>query len=334
MEYTPSGLMTRLTDPRGGVHSFEHDAAGRLTRDEDPENGVQTLSRTAFADGYEVTRTTALGPRDARSRCGGCDTGGLRLRDDRPERRDHHGGVQAGRLAGRHLRRRRPGRASRPGPTRAGTTRSRASSRCSVTTPGGRTETTTHTSEATLATAGDPLSVQTLARHDDDQRQDDHDRLRRVDPAARPAPARRGGSASPCSTPAAGSCGSSPVPGLDPLVFTLRRERPDERRRRRGPSRGPSSATRAGAIVARTDADGRRTEFAYDDADRVTEMTVPSDRVYGFDYDRNGNRTARHDAGRRRRTASATRPATGSSGSRRPGSADEPGARVRRTTTC
>ena len=48
---------------------------------------------------------------------------------------------------------------------------------------------------------------------------------------------------------------------------------------------------------------GRRTEFAYDDADRVTEMTAPSDRAYGFDYDRNGNRTARHDA----RTGTSTR---------------------------
>jgi RHS repeat-associated protein len=39
------------------------------------------------------------------------------------------------------------------------------------------------------------------------------------------------------------------------------------------------------------DALGARTTFAHDDADRVTAMTVPSNHVYGFGYDRNGNRT-------------------------------------------
>ena len=73
--YTPDGLLTSETDPGGGVHRFSYDELGFLTRDEDPAGGFQTLARVELDDGFEVTKTTALGKtttfRDERLPTGG-----------------------------------------------------------------------------------------------------------------------------------------------------------------------------------------------------------------------------------------------------------------------
>ena len=55
------GLLTSLQTPRGHDHTYAYDALGMLTRDDDPAGGRSTLARTDLADGWEVTRTTALG---------------------------------------------------------------------------------------------------------------------------------------------------------------------------------------------------------------------------------------------------------------------------------
>ena len=55
------GLLTSLTTPRNEEHTYTYDALGLLTRDDDPAGGQTTLARTDLADGWEVTRTTALG---------------------------------------------------------------------------------------------------------------------------------------------------------------------------------------------------------------------------------------------------------------------------------
>jgi RHS repeat-associated protein len=60
LTYTAGGLLTRFTDPKGNVSQMQYDALGRLQRDEDAAGGSQALARTEFANGYEVTRTTAL----------------------------------------------------------------------------------------------------------------------------------------------------------------------------------------------------------------------------------------------------------------------------------
>ena len=46
---------------------------------------------------------------------------------------------------------------------------------------------------------------------------------------------------------------------------------------------------RARRVKARTDAAGNRTEYGYDDADRLTSLKKPSGHVYGFAYDKAGN---------------------------------------------
>jgi RHS repeat-associated protein len=60
-QYSSDGLMTGMTTPRGHAYNFTYDALGRLIRDDDPAGGYQALARSEFTNGYEVTRTTALG---------------------------------------------------------------------------------------------------------------------------------------------------------------------------------------------------------------------------------------------------------------------------------
>src|SRR5262249_31179770 len=57
---TADGLLTRLTAPNGNASQMTYDALGRLQQDADAAGGSQTLARTAFTTGYDVTRTTAL----------------------------------------------------------------------------------------------------------------------------------------------------------------------------------------------------------------------------------------------------------------------------------
>ena len=55
------GLLASYTDPRGKVSAFSFDSDGRLLIDADAAGGSQALARSALADQFIVTRTTALG---------------------------------------------------------------------------------------------------------------------------------------------------------------------------------------------------------------------------------------------------------------------------------
>ncbi len=58
---TPDGLLTALTNPRGFITTFTYDNLGRLVHHQNAAGGEQTFTRTLSGDGYNVTRTTALG---------------------------------------------------------------------------------------------------------------------------------------------------------------------------------------------------------------------------------------------------------------------------------
>src|ERR1019366_10453958 len=49
-----------MTDPRGHAYAFSYDALGRLAQDSDPAGGFKTLARTDAADGFTVNLSTAL----------------------------------------------------------------------------------------------------------------------------------------------------------------------------------------------------------------------------------------------------------------------------------
>jgi YD repeat-containing protein len=60
LTYTPDGLLIRERDPRNNETQFTYDALGRLLSDNDAAGGAQALSRTEAANGYRVSRSTAL----------------------------------------------------------------------------------------------------------------------------------------------------------------------------------------------------------------------------------------------------------------------------------
>ncbi len=55
------GLLTSMTDANGNTSRYRYDSLGRLLQDTDPAGGSTTLSRTDTANGYQVTKATALG---------------------------------------------------------------------------------------------------------------------------------------------------------------------------------------------------------------------------------------------------------------------------------
>ena len=59
--YGEGGLLTSETDPNGNRHEFEYDLTGRLRKDADPAGGFLSLSREDSSDfKYEVTSKTAM----------------------------------------------------------------------------------------------------------------------------------------------------------------------------------------------------------------------------------------------------------------------------------
>jgi len=61
LEYGTSGLLTKITDPLGRLSQYSYDALGHLILAEDAAGGSQALARYETNDGFEITRTTAMG---------------------------------------------------------------------------------------------------------------------------------------------------------------------------------------------------------------------------------------------------------------------------------
>ncbi len=62
--YTDDGLLTDMTDPMGNTYHYTYDDLGLLVKAEDPAGGYSELARTETDNGYEVSRTTAMGRTD------------------------------------------------------------------------------------------------------------------------------------------------------------------------------------------------------------------------------------------------------------------------------
>jgi RHS repeat-associated protein len=58
--YNVGGQILTERDPRNNQNTFTYDSMGRLTRDDDPAGGFQTLARTDAGVDFTVTRNTAL----------------------------------------------------------------------------------------------------------------------------------------------------------------------------------------------------------------------------------------------------------------------------------
>jgi RHS repeat-associated protein len=61
MGYKEGGLLTSFSRPAGNTSVFEYDDMGRLTQDKGAAGSSVTVARTEWADGYEVSTTSAEG---------------------------------------------------------------------------------------------------------------------------------------------------------------------------------------------------------------------------------------------------------------------------------
>ena len=59
--YAGQGLLSSMTEPGGATHQYFYDADGLLIRDVDPQGHTKTLSRVETENGNTVTYTTAMG---------------------------------------------------------------------------------------------------------------------------------------------------------------------------------------------------------------------------------------------------------------------------------
>lgn len=61
LQYNSLGLLSQLTDLRGGIHQFTYDDAGHLTKDQDPAGGFLSLTRSGSSANYAILRGSGEG---------------------------------------------------------------------------------------------------------------------------------------------------------------------------------------------------------------------------------------------------------------------------------
>lgn len=297
LAYTADGLLTGLTNPRGQVSAYAFDPEGRLIRATDPTGAAKTLSRVGTNKDYTVTLTSDL-DRPTRYRVEELATGDQRLTTTDPA------GKQTQAVIGKDGKQ----TATDPDGTTANVVlgpdprwgmQAPLATSVTVTTPGGRVQTTTTQRTATLANPGDPLSLRTISEtvtingrafttaydatsrtltHTSPTRRQTHTIL---DNLGRPI--------------------QEEVVGLEPSSYMY-----DARGRLETATQGAGAASRtttlsyggAGFLDSITDAIGRAVAFTTDAAGRITEQALPDGGLARFAYDANGNVTALTPPGR------------------------------------
>ncbi|WP_375591828.1 carbohydrate-binding protein [Chitiniphilus eburneus] len=292
MTYDSDGLMQTFTTPRDHTSTFDYDISGRLIRDLNAAGGGWHLARTELADGYQVTKRSEMGRTttySVRNQPDGTSQRGTVLPDQSGTQQvsTPDGTTTTTTAADGTVTTRTQGPDPRFGMQAPLTTR------LSVETPSGLLMTQTHTRQATLADADNPLSLQSQT----DTLTINGKSLTSVYQAA----ARSYTSTSPAGrqstvyVDAQGRPLQLAQPGLLPVDRAY-----DAKGRLTTISQGSGDAARTthyayntlGELESVTDALGRITGYAYDLAGRVTRVTTPDGREIGFGYDANGNLTA------------------------------------------
>ena len=286
--YGGGGLLTSETDPNGNLHEFEYDLTGRLTKDADPAGGFLSLRRDDSTDfKYEVTSKTAM-DRTRRYSVEQLPGGGsVRIntfpsgaqmtettRTDGSRRIDYPDGATVSfELAG---------------DPRFGLQTPFVSSLVTR-LPSGLTQTNSGSTTVTLADSKNPLSVVTQTNV--------FSINGRAFTSVYDVPSRTASSISPAGVKAVTKYDSKGraielqnAEGLDPARFSY-----DSRGRVSKLEQGVQSWNYAydafNRLAALTDAAGASVQYGYDGAtSRVTKITTPSGKEYGFAYDANGNR--------------------------------------------
>jgi RHS repeat-associated protein len=304
LTYDPEGLLTGLTDPRSNVYTFEYDNLGRLRKDTDPATGSTTLARTELptagdvADGFEVTKTTALG-RTTRYRTEKLTTG-----DTRVTVTDSTGlsavGVQG--ADGSHATTAPDGTvaSAAPGPDPVFGMQTPRLDRFTMTTPGGLSSTATTSRAVSLVNPlGDPddlANVATVTQTVTVNGKSGTSVLDLVNHLATTTSPE--GRASITTYDAFGRLVESSMPGLEPVQYSY-----DGQGRLQSVSQGPRTMTytydaTSGFLAKVADTASREVAFTYDAAGRMRTRTLPDLRVVALNYDTNGNLTSVTPPGR------------------------------------
>ncbi len=292
IDYGDGGLMTSFTNARGKTSEYTYDDFGRLRTTTSPDQAGQTLALDDTTDGYEVSRTTALG-RLTDYLVEEISTGGQKrtttFADGTKTTIDvGRDGTTKTTLPDGTITNLIEGPDPRP---RFGMQAPVTTSL--VTTTGGRTRTVQGSRTASLAAPDNPLSLISLTNT--------AVLNGRIATSVYTAATRTLQSTSPGSrkvtliTDTQSRPTTIQVPGIADVTMAY-----DGRGRLQTVTQGsgPDARTTSyvyganGYLQSITDPIGRTVSFEYDAADRVMQQTLPGSRQVGFGYDANGNLTS------------------------------------------
>lgn len=290
LSYANGGLISRFERPSGDASQYVYDVEGRLDRAEDAAGGFQQFTRVSDdeTNTVTVTRTTALG-RATTYASQNLPDGSSRETITHPDGRivvttnNPDGTATTSNSDGTNM-------TLRTGPDPRFGAMSTVLESLVTTTPGGLVSTLEQSRIYALADPNDPFSVTSIEETVDANGRvytyaydaairaltlttpEGHERLSMIDELGR-------------------IVSLTPTDAADPETSVY-----DAQGRIVEVSRGDESIAYTydalNRIISRMDAAGNVALYAYDDADRVVEITLPDDETVSFTYDANGNRTS------------------------------------------
>lgn len=287
LAYTPDGLLTAFIDPNNHASQFTYDALGRLKRDSNAAGGHQNLVRNELDDGFTITRTTALNRATAYTEQN-LAVGDRQRTVRAPDGTETHtvlgtsGSVTITEPDGSMTK-------SQQDPDPRFGMLSPVTSSSRVTT-GGLTATLSASRTATLASAGDPLS---LIRLIDNATLNGQKTISVYDVATRTLTATSPASRkSTVLLDALGRVTQAQVTGILPVNASY-----DNQGRLSAVTQGTGAEARTldyvygtdGYLASVTDPLDRQVRLEYDLAGRVTTQTLPDGRQILYGYDAKGN---------------------------------------------
>ena len=297
LTYSGDGQLVALTDPRGSGYRFATDESGHVTKLEDPAGSSVNLALVSTGNGAKASWNTTTGREsgwlaerrsDNETSVVMADSGGTEIRLETHT----DGSTRIAYPDGRTLNwTQQPDPRWGPGAPLLKT--------ASFTTPGGLSASLSLNRGVTLADAGDPLSVTTVA---DTARFNGRSYIRTFDAKSKQitqlTPA---GRRSITTLDGHGRVMKVEVPGLLPIGLTY-----DGQGRLATFTQGTGAEARTrgvlyngqGWVASVTDPLKRSIRFEYDSAGRVSKQILPDGRQISYSYDANGNRISITPPGR------------------------------------